>query len=212
MVNSLDNAERICDKESLQFQLSFMALFIGMFEFMKDTLISRVESFLCSNMTQNEDGEWVYIHNETYKNEIEKRFVDGKIVKDRLRNTVLWFKDANAISDDDYKLFRKLRDKRNSYAHKMAQHVWDGLPEQDAKGLLDLLDLYIKLDKWWINEIEIPISGEFEPGSYDEDSVESLALITFKIMISTLFGGKSDEYLEMIQKFRDQQGVNESRS
>lgn len=212
MVNSLDNAERICDKESLQFQLSFMALFIGMFEFMKDTLISRVESFLCSNMTQNEDGEWVYIHNETYKNEIEKRFVDGKIVKDRLRNTVLWFKDANAISDDDYELFRKLRDKRNSYAHKMAQHVWDGLPEQDAKGLLDLLDLYIKLDKWWINEIEIPISGEFEPGSYDEDSVESLALITFKIMISTLFGGKSDEYLEMIQKFRDQQGGNESRS
>ena len=212
MVNSLDNAERICDQESLQVQLSFMALFIGMFEFMKDTLISRVESFLCSNMTQNEDGEWVYIHNETYKNEIEKRFVDGKIVKDRLRNTVLWFKDANAISDDDYELFRKLRDKRNSYAHKMAQHVWDGLPEQDAKGLLDLLDLYIKLDKWWINEIEIPISGEFEPGSYDEDSVESLALITFKIMISTLFGGKSDEYLEMIQKFRDQQGGNESRS
>lgn len=66
MVNSLDNAERICDKESLQFQLSFMALFIGMFEFMKDTLISRVESFLCSNMTQNEDGEWVYIHNGIY--------------------------------------------------------------------------------------------------------------------------------------------------
>ena len=94
----------------------------------------------------------------------------------------------------------------------MAQHVWDGLPEQDAKGLLDLLDLYIKLDKQWINEIEIPVSGEFEPGSYDEDSVESLALITFKIMISTLFGGKSDEYLEMIQKFRDQQGGNESRS
>ena len=212
MVNFLDNAERICDKESLQVQLSFMALFIGMFEFMKDTLISRVESFLCSNMTQNEDGEWVYIHNETYKNEIEKRFVDGKIVKDRLRNTVLWFKDANAISDDDYKLFRKLRDKRNSYAHKMAQHVWDGLPEQDAKGLLDLLDLYIKLDKWWINEIEIPISGEIEPGSYDEDSVESMALITFKMMINTLFGGKSEEYLEMIQKFRDQQGGNETRS
>lgn len=212
MVNSLDNAERICDKKSLQVQLSFMALFIGMFEFMKDTLLSRVESFLCSDMTQNEDGEWVYIHNDTYKNEIEKRLVDGKIVKDRLRNTVLWFKDAEAISDDDYELFRKLRDKRNSYTHKMAQHVWDGLPEQDAKGLLDLLDLFIKLDKWWINEIEIPISGEFTPGSYDEDSVESMALLTFKMMINTLFGGKSEEYLEMIQILRDQQGRNESRS
>ena len=212
MANSLDNAVRICDKESLQVQLSFMALFIGMFEFMKDTLLSRVESFLCSDMTQNEDGEWVYIHNDTYKNEIEKRLVDGKIVKDRLRNTVLWFKDAEAITDDDYELFRKLRDKRNSYTHKMAQHVWDGLPEQDAKGLLDLLDLFIKLDKWWINEIEIPISGEFTPDSYDEDSVESMALLTFKMMINTLFGGKSEEYLEMIQILRDQQGRNESRS
>lgn len=212
MVNSLDSVERICDKESLQVQLSFMALFIGMFEFMKDTLLSRVESFLCSDMTQNEDGEWVWIHNDTYKNEIEKRLVDGKTVKDRLRNTVLWFKDAGAITDDDYELFRKLRDKRNSYAHKMAQHVWDGLPEQDAKGLFDLLDLYIKLDKWWINEIEIPISGEFAPGSYDEDSVESMALLTFKIMINTLFGGKSEEYLKMIQKLRDQKGGNDFRS
>ncbi len=205
MANSLDNAVRICDKESLQVQLSFMALFIGMFEFMKDTLLSRVESFLCSEMTQNEDGEWVYIHSDTYKSKIEKRHVNGRIVKDRLRNTVLWFKDAEAITDDDYELFRKLREKRNSYAHKMAQHVWDGLPEQDAKGLLDLLDLYIKLDKWWINEIEIPISGEFAPGSYDEDSVESMALLTFKMMINTLFGGKSQEYLEMIEKLRKQQ-------
>ena len=205
MVNFLDNAERICDKESLQVQLSFMALFIGMFEFMKDTLLSRVESFLCSEMTQNEEGEWVYIHNDTYKKEIENRLVEGKIVKDRLRNTMLWFKEAEVITDDDYDLFRVLRDKRNSYAHKMTQHVWDGLPEEDAKGLMDLLDLYTKLDKWWINEIEIPISGDFEPGSYDEEGVESFSLLTFKMMINTLFGGKSQEYLEMIEELRKQQ-------
>ena len=108
MVNSLDKAERICNKESLQAQLSFMALFIGMFEFMKDSLLSKVESFLCSEMTQNEDDEWVYIHSDEYKNEIEKRLVDGKIVNDRLRNTLLWFKDAEAITDDDYELFREL--------------------------------------------------------------------------------------------------------
>lgn len=212
MSNSLDSIKRICDKESVQVQLSFMALFIGMFEFMKDTLLSRVESFLCSDMTQNEEGEWVYIHNDTYKKEIENRLVDGKIVKDRLRNTMLWFKDAEAINDDDYNLFRMLRDKRNSYAHEMTKHVWDGLPEDDAKGIIDLLNLYIKLDRWWINEIEIPISGEFEPGSYDEEGVESVALLTFKMMINTLYGGKSEEYLEMIQQLREQQGGYNSRS
>lgn len=212
MADYLDYAERICDRESLQVQLSFVALFIGMFEFMKDTLLSKVESFLCGDMTQNKNGEWVYIHNDAYTNGIEKRLVDGKIVKDRLRNTVLWLKDAGAITEDDYELFRKLREKRNSYTHKMTQHVWDGLSEKDVEGLSDLLDLYTKIDKWWINEIEIPTSGEFGPGSYDEDRVESMALLTFKMMINTLFGGESEEYLEMIQELRKQQGDNTYRS
>lgn len=78
MADYLNHAECICDKESLQAQLSFMALFIGMFEFMKDTFLSKVESFLCGDMKQSKNGEWVYIHNDAYTNEIEKRLVDGK--------------------------------------------------------------------------------------------------------------------------------------
>lgn len=210
MLNSLDNAERICNKESLEFQLSFMALFIGMFEFMKDTLLSRVEWFLCCEERRNSNGEWVNVHSELYINEIERRIVEGKESKDRLRNTMLWFKDAGAITEDDYSLYRELREKRNSYTHNMTEHIWNGLPGEDAKALSDLLDLYAKLDKWWINKIEIPISGDFAPGSYDEESVESMALLTFKMMINTLYGGKSEEYLEMIRKHREQQGHGHS--
>ena len=31
--------------------------------------------------------------------------------------------------------------------------------------------LYNKLDKWWINEIEVPISGDDVPEDYDKESV-----------------------------------------
>ena len=210
MSNNINDLERILDKDSLKVELSFMAIFIGLFEYLKDTVCSRVESFLCTDMTRTDEGELVWVHTEEYKSEIEKRIVDGKVVKDRLRNTMLWYKEAGALTEKDYVRFLELRKKRNSYAHEMTTHILDGLPEQDMHALIDLLELFRKLDQWWINEVEIPISGDFEPGSYQEDEVESMALITFKMLISTLFvEGKSEEYLEMLRGLNNQNLTND---
>ena len=209
MSNNINDLERILDKDSLKVELSFMAIFIGLFEYLKDTVCSRVESFLCTDMTRTDEGELIWVHTDEYKSEIEKRIVDGEVVKDRLRNTMLWYKDAGALTEKDYVRFLELRKKRNSYAHEMTAHILDGLPEQDMHALIDLLELFQKLDQWWINEIEIPISGDFKPGSYQEDEVESVALITFKMLISTLFvEGKSEEYMEMIRGFKNQNMTN----
>ena len=87
--DSILSLERVCDKDSLKVELSFMAIFIGLYEFLKDTVCSRVESFLCAEMTRTNDGELVWVHTEEYKSKIEKRIVDGQVVKDRLRNTML---------------------------------------------------------------------------------------------------------------------------
>ena len=64
---------------------------------------------------------------------------------------------------------------------------------------MDLLSLYRKITKWWIVEIEIPISGDEVPDGYDADSVTSGVLITFDMMINTLYNGKSEDYLQIIR-------------
>ena len=36
----------------------------------------------------------------------------------------------------------------------------------------DMLEIYNKIDKWWINEIEIPIVGNDRPEDYDRDMIK----------------------------------------
>lgn len=56
-----------------------------------------------------------------------------------------------------------------------------------------MFELYQKIDKWWINEIEIPCSGEFPPDSYNYDEVESAITGLYKLMIDVLYCGQSEK-------------------
>lgn len=203
MSDGLEQFERLLNKEQLQFSLSFIALYIGVFEFMKDSLQNNVEWFLCADSERQADGTIIYKHNETYRREIERRIVDGKGIKDRFRNTMLWFKENGAISDEDYLKFLKIRSLRNSFTHEMTRHASAGITDEDVQSLFGLFDLYSKIEKWWIKEIELPISGKFPADGISDEDVESGALIIFKMMLNSLFGGKSDEYMEMIKALRN---------
>ena len=112
---------------------------------------------------------------------------------------MLWFMENGAITQDDYKSFLELKDLRNIFVHEMTEYLWKGLYEAHAKALGDLLSLYRKIERWWINEIEIPIAGDEVPNGYNSDTVISGILLTFDMMIDVLYNGKSEEYLKMIR-------------
>jgi hypothetical protein len=42
----------------------------------------------------------------------------------------------------------------------LLKNLNEGFNEQGVKLFSALLDIHSKIDKWWINEIKIPISGE----------------------------------------------------
>ena len=202
MDDILQKFENICDKNALQTYLSYMGLFIGLYEQMIDMVEERVESFLC-NECRFENGNIRYVHNEEYKNLIKNRRVDELGNKNTLKAAMLWFQSVGAITEADYNNFLRLKKLRDSYVHKMSDHIWNGLEESEALTIFELLDLYSKIDKWWINEIEIPIDGRFVDGNYDRDGVQSFPLITFKMMLGTMYGEKSEEYMKMIRDIRN---------
>ena len=196
MANSLDNVNRILDKASLQFQLSFMALFIGLYECMKKHFVSRTEALTCDRLKNDKKGNRVFDHNELYKEITKGRIINGRKVKDEFLNIIQWLKELNAINEEEASLVAQLREKRNLYAHDMPNLIRNGVPECDAKSLFDLLQIFNKLDKWWINEIEIPITAEAEVAdNYDKNSVVSVDLLAFKVMINTLYGNESDDII-----------------
>jgi hypothetical protein len=82
-----------------------------------------------------------------------------------------------------------------------------GIPEEDVKLLSELINLYSKLDKWWINEIEIPISGEHLPGTYDENGVTNAQFLMFNIMIDVLYNGKSETLKQSVKQIFHQEAL-----
>ena len=76
----------------------------------------------------------------------------------------------------------------------MPRLIIEGVPLENVQWFFKLLDLYGKLDKWWINEIELPISGVVLPGAYDESDVENAMLSAFKSVIFSLY--RNDDILK----------------
>ena len=115
---------------------------------------------------------------------------------------MLWFVDVGAISMQEYEQFLKFKDFRNSYAHNMTQHLWDGLSQTDVELLISLYNFYTKIDKWWINEIEIPTSCYETARKQEIENVESGSHMIFFFFFQTLYGDKSNEYLDIISELQ----------
>jgi len=52
--------------------------------------------------------------------------------------------------------------------------------------------LYNKLDKWWINEIEIPTSADDIPEDYDRDGVCGGQALMLSIINEIVFGNAGE--------------------
>lgn len=167
-----------------------MALYIALYENFSATFMDNVKGFLCRECI--EDGKLQCIETSQYKEKIKNRIVDQKGNKDALKATMLWLQDKGAMSEEDYSDFLKIKSIRNTYAHEMPRLIIEGVPLEDIQWFLKLLDLYGKLDKWWINEIELPICGEFLPGTYDDTGVQNVVFAAFKSIISSLYLRKDE--------------------
>lgn len=190
----IQGLKNISDREKLSFELSFIALFIAIYEYMIDDIEQNVKSFFCRGFEVDEDGKVIWNLSDEYKEKIKNRRIDERGNKDELKATMLWLKEQGAITEDDYKLFLAIKLKRNDLSHEMIRNIWDGLNDADATLLSSMIELNAKIDKWWINEIEIPTTGQFRPDEYDPNEVLSGTQLMFSMMINTLYGEASDKY------------------
>ena len=190
-LNMLNN---IIDGNNLQSNLSFIALYIALYENFTYTVKESIHGFYCMRTHIENDGTIRYVDSPEYKSKIINRIIDDNGNKDTLKSSMLWFVDQGAISIDEYVEFLKMKKQRNRFVHDMSLCLLNGTDNEEIGIFFDLFALYKKINKWWIIEIEIPCSGEYHPKSYKQDDVESAASILFKTMIDVLCNNKSEEF------------------
>lgn len=190
----MDNWNNILNEDILKSNINFAALFVLNFECLKDYIITQPRDFYSDVAIK--DGKLCCEETEEYKKEV--RSLEKNIENASLR----WFMNADAITEEDYNLYQKLRERRNDITHELLKNLNNGFNETDAKLYVKLLELYQKIDKWWINEIEIPISGEVLPDEHDPELVLGGQAMILSIINDIIFDNNKERYKDLLEELK----------
>lgn len=193
----MDNWANILDENIVKTNVNFAALFVMNYECLKDYVISQVKGFYCDDL-YFENDEAIYIESEAYEQEV--RTLDKQLENASLK----WFMESEAITQEDFDNYQKIRKRRNEITHELLKNLNIGFTEDDIKLFVTLTNLYEKIDRWWINEIEIPTSADEIPEDYDRDGVCGGQAIVLSIINDIVLGDGEEKYKNILNELLKQ--------
>lgn len=186
----MDSWCNILDEDKLKLNVNFAAMFVLNFECLKDYIVSQIRNLYLDSI-HFEEGKIIYKESKQYKEQV--RTLDKNIENASLK----WFIQEGAITQDDFEIYQKIRKRRNDIIHEFLKNLDEGFSESDVVLFNKMITIYAKIDKWWINEIEIPTSEEV-PADYDRDDVCSGQAIVLSVINSIILENKGKEYKEVL--------------
>ena len=189
----MDNWVNILDEDILKTNVNFAAVFVMNYECLKEFVIEQVRFFYSEHFYMDDD-KLVCEESETYKKEV--RALDKQIENASLK----WFLKEEAITLEDYETYQLIRKRRNDITHELLKNLNLGFNEEDVQLFGKLLDIYQKLDKWWLNEIEIPTSADAIPIDYDREGVCGGQAIMLSIINDIVLGNDGEKYKKLLNE------------
>lgn len=168
---NLEKWMKFLDPDNLKDNLLSASLFIAVFESFKDYVIDEVKFFYNTGFSGDE-----YTFDPKYNSDVKT--LDKSLIKASLK----WLKNNSAIEESDLLLYDELRQYRNKLSHELMTLLFEGLPEELPVKFNDLIELRVKIEKWWILNIEIPTSGDFN----SEDEIGESDIVTSSQMVNKL--------------------------
>jgi hypothetical protein len=178
--NNSEKLLRSLDPAYLKDNLMASSLYIALFESFKDYVVETLKMFYFRGY---KDGK--IILSADYGSEVE-----GFSPKHPPMAALKWLEERGAIDADDLAHYDRLRQFRNELVHKLLDRLFEGMPEDLPSNTVALLALRIKIEKWWILNIEIPTSGDYDA---DHDIDEDKITTGTEMMSQMIFDMLSDD-------------------
>ena len=175
---NIDKWLKFLDPENLKDNLMFSSLYIATFESFKDYVIEEVKFFFNKGF---ENGQ--YIFDPRYESSVKSKN------KSQLLASLLWLKEMEAIDDSDIETFDILRTYRNKLSHELLNLLFEGLPTELPEKFIQLIKLRVKIEKWWVLNIEIPTNMDFDTEQeITEDDIMTSSQIFNQLILDMLSG------------------------
>ena len=180
--------------EQLQPNLIVASVFIAVYENLKFSIVDNLRYFYFSGF---DDGKKLF---DNYEKQVLSKVVSKE--NRQMKATLLWLVEAGAIAEKDREKFKELTNMRNLLSHDMTKMLFEGFPNNIYELYIDMIELFEKITKWWIAEIELPTNPDITSKQYDSidlDGVTSVNLEFIRIMTDIALTG-TDKYLKMLDK------------
>lgn len=186
--------KNLFDMEVLKDSIQMVALYITVYELLESNVVSKPKDFFTI-------WEWNDMAKKEYKEHVLSLY-DPKAIpgingrRKDIISSLLWFKNLQAIDDDDIRVFVASKQLRNTLAHQMFNAIAEG-GSKLVKQFTKMYALFCKIEKWWIMEIEVPISGEYEPDKIDADGVMSGNMVMLSVIMDILANNSNAKYKDI---------------
>jgi hypothetical protein len=180
-----DSWLKFLNPDSLKQNLIRASLYLTCWEMLKQCLVDQVHDFYSNGW---KDGKSIMSPNY----EIKVLNLDKK---DRLIASALWFKNQGALSDAEIATLRNLRGHRNEIAHELPKFLGTLNAEVKMEYFEEIYSFVEKLDKWWIQNIEIATNPDLENLEFTDqelDGVQSMRMVMMRLLIQLANGKEED--------------------
>jgi hypothetical protein len=179
--------EKIFNQETLKSNLSLISLYIMTFELLKDSIETTVDNFFSIEYEKDKAGNKKKIINEEYKVNVlsllnEKERKNNQYIKASLR----WLKEFNILDSEDEIIYDELRIYRNDLTHEFITYLIDNEKNFDKIKMNLLIELFVKLEKKWVLEFEIPVNPDYDGQDIQRDDVSSGKLLILGLIHNIL--------------------------
>jgi hypothetical protein len=196
----LNQFEKIVNKDELKSNIIFYAIYLLIFECFKNKFIEDVKGFLCDISVK--DGKLNYRESSEYIKIKQKKY-NGKI--NIFVNTMQWLMQNGAMDSKEFQKLIDIRDDRNKIGHELLLLLSEERNKLMEANFYECIRIFNRIDKWWINNIEIPISADEIPSEYVPDEVFSSSWLLCEVILNTIYGDNS--YKEIIERLKTDLGV-----
>ena len=190
--------KNIFDRDRLKGSVNIIALFITVYELLEDRIVTYPKDFY-TIIEFDEEAK------RNYEKHVMSLYDKDVCPNINTRNkaliaSLMWFKMGGAIDDNDIKVFADSRNLRNEIVHEMLGTITEGagkLVEQFAL----MYQLFCKIEKWWILEVEVPISGNFSNLTEEEaNGAMSGYMVILDAIIDILANDSNKSFKEVCER------------
>lgn len=176
---NIDKWLKFLEPENLKDNLIFSSLYIATFESFKDYVIDEVKFFFHCGFSEEKDTfDPRYIEDVKSK---DKKYIDNA--------SLLWLVEMEAICLEDFESYKELRQYRNKLSHELMTLLFEGLPEELPLMFSKLIQIRVKIEKWWVLNIDIPCNPDFDNSTeIKESDIVTGSEMTNQIIFDMLSG------------------------